>query len=80
MNIPILYQWTQAIGKACASLWVIAKGTRVLHLFPLTARQYRLSLFPQDLDYLFESFLAPKPALLELFLTPDPPPLKTVVL
>jgi hypothetical protein len=65
---------------ACATLWVLAKGTQVLHLFPLTARQHRLSLFRLGLDYLLEGFHAPKPALLELFLTPHPPPLKTVVL
>lgn len=64
---------------ACATLWVLTKGTQVEHLFPLTRRQQRFSLFRLGLDYLFEMFHTPKPICLEYFLTPDPPILKSVV-
>jgi hypothetical protein len=64
---------------ALASLWVLAEGTKVAHLYPLTRRQQRLSVFRLGLDYLFERFHARQSPCLELFLAPDTPLLKSVV-
>jgi hypothetical protein len=56
---------------ACAMLWTLAHGSIVLHLYPLSRRQLRLSLFRLGLDALFERFRAPTPFTVELYLTPD---------
>jgi len=64
---------------ALATLWSLTQGTIVLHLYPLTRRQQRLSVFRLGLDYLRERFLLPFSKGLELLLAPDPPLLKTVV-
>lgn len=64
---------------ACASLWTLAQGTQVLFLYPLTARQKRLSLFRLGLDELFARFQPTGRAYLELYLAPDTPILKSVV-
>jgi len=64
---------------ACASLWTLAQGTQVLFLYPLTARQKRLSLFRLGLDELFARFQPAGRAYLDLFLAPDSPTLKSVV-
>jgi hypothetical protein len=65
---------------AVATLWTLTEGTKVLHLYPLTRRQQRLSVFRLGLDYLFERFHARHSQGLELFLAPDPPLLKSVVM
>lgn len=64
---------------ALATLWSLTQGTIVLHLFPLTRRQQRLSVFRLGLDYLFERFRSFSSKGLELLLAPDPPLLKSVV-
>jgi hypothetical protein len=64
---------------ALATLWSLTQGTIVFHLYPLTARQRRLSVFRLGLDYLGERFAASFSKGLELFLAPNPPLLKTVV-
>lgn len=64
---------------ALATLWSLTQGTIVLHLYPLTRRQQRLSVFRLGLDYLRERFHMPFSKGLELLLAPDPPLLKTVV-
>ena len=64
---------------ALATLWSLTQGTIVLHLYPLTRRQQRLSVFRLGLDYLFERFRSFSSKRLELLLAPDPPLLKTVV-
>jgi hypothetical protein len=64
---------------ALATLWALTQGTIVLHLYPLTSRQQRLSVFRLGLDYLLERFSALYSNGLELLLAPDPPLLKTVV-
>lgn len=64
---------------ALATLWVLTQGTRVLHLYPLSRRQQRLSLFRLGFDYLRELFHTCKPGCLDFFLVPDTPWLKTVV-
>lgn len=68
------------LGLALASLWTLTEGTKVSFLYPLSARQKTLSLFRLGLDYLFERFNTLKSKCLELFLAPDTPLLKTVVL
>jgi hypothetical protein len=65
---------------ALATLWALTEGTKVLHLYPLTRRQQRLSVFRLGLDYLFERFHALQSKYLDFFLAPDPPLLKSVVL
>lgn len=64
---------------ALATLWSLTQGTIVLHLYPLTRRQQRLSVFRLGLDYLLERFHSLAFKGLELFLAPDPPLLKSVV-
>jgi hypothetical protein len=64
---------------ACASLWTLTQGTQVLFLYPLTARQKRLSLFRLGLDELFARFQPTGRAYLEFYLAPDTPILKSVV-
>lgn len=64
---------------ALATFWTLTEGTKVQHLYPLTRRQQRLSVFRLGLDYLFERFRAPISKGLDLFLAPDPPLLKSVV-
>lgn len=64
---------------AVATFWALTEGTKVVHLYPLTRRQQRLSVFRLGLDYLFERFQASHSKGLELFLAPDPPCIKTVV-
>jgi len=64
---------------ACASLWTLAQGTQVVFLYPLTARQKRLSLFRLGLDELFARFQPHGRDYLELYLAPDTPTLKSVV-
>jgi hypothetical protein len=65
---------------ALATLWSLAEGTKVRFLYPLTRRQQRLSVFRLGLDYLRQRCAASFSKGLELFLAPDPPLLKTVVL
>ena len=65
---------------ALATFWALTEGTKVVHLYPLTRRQQRLSVFRLGLDYLFERFHAPKSKGLDFYLVPDPPSIKTVVL
>jgi hypothetical protein len=65
---------------AVAMLWTLAEGTWVLHLYPLSRRQRRLSIFRLGLDHLFCRFRQLATVCLELFLVPDTPILKTVVL
>lgn len=64
---------------AVAMLWTLAEGTWVHHLYPLSRRQQRLSIFRLGLDHLFFRFRQVAKACLELFLVPDTPILKTVV-
>lgn len=64
---------------ALATLWSLTQGTIVLHLFPLTRRQQRLSVFRLGLDYLWERFHSLSSKGLQLLLAPDPPLLKSVV-
>jgi Transposase DDE domain len=64
---------------AVATLWALTEGTKIVHLYPLTCRQQRLSVFRLGLDYLFERFHALKNKGLDFFLAPDPPLLKSVV-
>ena len=64
---------------ALASLWALTEGTKVVHLYPLTRRQQRLSVFRLGLDYLFERFHTLQSKCLELYLAPDTPLLKSVV-
>jgi hypothetical protein len=64
---------------AVASLWTLAQGTKVVHLYPLTRRQKRLSVFRLGLDYLHEYFHANQDKGVDLYLVPDPPLLKSVV-
>lgn len=64
---------------ALATFWTLTEGTRVLLLYPLTRRQQRLSVFRLGLDALFQRFHSGKRQILELFLAPDPPLIKTVV-
>src|SRR5258706_3708603 len=64
---------------ALATLWSLTQGTIVFHLYPLTRRQQRLSVFRLGLDYLLERFATSVSKGLELLLAPDPPLLKTVV-
>jgi len=64
---------------ALATLWSLTQGTIVLHLYPLTRRQQRLSLFRLGLDYLLQRLADVYCKRLKLFLAPDPPLLKTVV-
>ena len=65
---------------AVAMLWSLAEGTLVQHLYPLSPRQRRLSIFRLGLDHLFCRLRPFAKACLELFLVPDTPILKTVVL
>jgi hypothetical protein len=65
---------------ALATLWSLTEGTKVRFLYPLARRQQRLSVFRLGLDYLFERFRSLQSKCLELFLAPDTPLLKTVVL
>lgn len=65
---------------ALAMLWSLAEGTWMLHLYPLSRRQQRLSVFRLGLDHLFVRLRHLAVACLELFLVPDTPILKTVVL
>jgi hypothetical protein len=67
------------LALALAMLWSLTQGTIVFHLYPLTARQRRLSVFRLGLDYLGERFAASFSKGLELLLAPNPPLLKTVV-
>ena len=67
------------LALACAVLWTLTEGTKVVHLYPLSRRQQRLSLFRLGLDSLFERFHHLKQAYLEFFLVPDTPLLKSVV-
>lgn len=64
---------------AIAMFWALTEGTKVVHLYPLTRRQQRLSVFRLGLDYLFERFHAQQSKGLDLYLAPDPPFIKTVV-
>lgn len=64
---------------ALATLWSLTQGTIVMHLFPLTRRQQRLSVFRLGLDYLWERFASLSSKGLELLLAPESPLLKTVV-
>lgn len=64
---------------ALATFWSLTQGTIVFHLYPLTRRQQRLSVFRLGLDYLLQRFTTSVSKGLELFLTPDPPLLNTVV-
>jgi hypothetical protein len=64
---------------AVATVWALTEGTKVQHLYPLTRRQQRLSVFRLGLDYLFERFHTLQNKTLDLFLAPDPPLLKSVV-
>jgi hypothetical protein len=64
---------------ALATFWALAEGTKVVHLYPLTPHQQRLSVFRLGLDYLFERFHSLQNKCLELFLAPDTPLLKSVV-
>lgn len=64
---------------ALAMLWTLAMGTIVMHRYPLTKRQQRLSVFRLGLDALFVRFRSLKLTCLELYLVPDTPLLKTVV-
>jgi hypothetical protein len=64
---------------ALATLWTLTEGTKIVHLYPLTRRQARLSVFRLGLDYLFQRFRSLHHGVLELFLAPDTPFLKTVV-
>lgn len=66
------------LALALAALWVLATGTLVFHLYPLTAHQHRLSCFRLGLDELFARFRSTRYSVLDLFLVPDTPPLKTV--
>jgi hypothetical protein len=63
---------------ACAMLWTLAKGTKVVYLYPLSPRQRRFSLFRLGLDYLLQGIHSAKECL-ELYLVPDTPLLKSVV-
>src|SRR5258705_8150457 len=56
---------------ALATLWSLTQGTIVLHLYPLTRHQLRLSVFRLGLDYLLERFAASVSKGLELLLAPD---------
>lgn len=64
---------------ALATLWALTEGTKVIHLYPLSRRQQRLSVFRLGLDYLFERFHARQHKPLDFFLAPNPPLLKSVV-
>lgn len=64
---------------ALATFWALTEGTKVCHLYPLTRRQQRLSVFRLGLDYLFERFQALHSKGLDCYLAPDPPLIKTVV-
>ncbi len=64
---------------ALAMFWTLAMGTQVWHLYPLTNRQQRLSVFRLGLDALFARLRSVKAECLELFLRPDTPCLKSVV-
>jgi hypothetical protein len=64
---------------AVATLWALTEGTKVVHLYPLTRRQQRLSVFRLGLDYLFARFQTHQSTCLEFFLAPDTPLIKTVV-
>jgi len=68
------------LALALATFWTLAEGTKVVHLYPLTRRQQRLSVFRLGLDYLLERLHATNPKALDLYLAPNPPPLKSVVL
>ena len=68
------------LALACATLWALTEGTKVVHLYRLSPRQQRLSLFRLGLDYLFERFNSLKQTCLEFFLVPDTPLLKSVVM
>jgi len=67
-------------GLALATFWSLIEGTKVIFIYPLSARQKTLSLFRLGLDYLAERFTALTSKCLELFLAPDTPLLKSVVL
>lgn len=62
-----------------ALFWVLTTGTLVWQLYPLTARQKRLSHFRLGLDEIYARFHATKPTALEFYLVPDSPILKSVV-
>jgi hypothetical protein len=68
------------LGLALASFWSLTEGTKVAFIYPLSARQKSLSRFRLGLDHLFERFSAFTSKCLELFLAPDTPLLKSVVL
>jgi hypothetical protein len=62
-----------------ALFWALTLGTIVQHLYPLSARQKRLSLFRLGLEELFTRLRSAKPYLLEFYLVPNTPLLKSVV-
>ena len=65
---------------ALSMIWTLATGILVQHLHPLTKRQQRYSVFRLGLDELFARFRRPGEAYLELYLVPDTPCFKSVVL
>jgi hypothetical protein len=67
------------LALALACLQVLALGTVVSHLYPLSARRRRLSLFRLGLETLLDRLRSSKPGYLELFLAPDTPSVKSVV-
>lgn len=77
--------WTPAhaerllLALACASLWLLAEGTKALHLYPLSARQRRLSVFRLGLDYVTQQLRQQKQTYLDFYLAPDTSLLKSVV-
>lgn len=64
---------------ALATLWTLTEGTKIVHLYPLKAQEKRHSVFRLGLDYLFERFHALKHTIVELFLAPHLPCVKSVV-
>jgi hypothetical protein len=68
------------LGLALAAFWTLATGTLVVHLHSLTKRQQRNSVFRVGLDELFKRLRWVRFKCLELYLVPDTPCLKTVVL
>lgn len=64
---------------AVSCLWTLTEGTKVIHMYPLTQRQKRLSIFRLGLDYLFERFRLHPMKSLDFYLAPDSPLIKSVV-
>lgn len=64
---------------ALATLWTLTEGTKVMFMYPLKRRQQRLSVFRLGLDHLFERLRSLQSKALDMYLTPDPPLLKSVV-